>query len=60
MTEPTILIRAAMRPDGYKYYEMLIVYVDDIMIVSHFGDEVAKQIGDFYKIKEGSQGPLTW
>ena len=34
MVDPNIWIRAAMRPDGYEYYEMLIVYVDDIMIFS--------------------------
>ena len=43
-----------MRPDGYEYYEILIVYVDNIMIISHLGDHVAKQISDFYKIKEVS------
>ena len=38
-----------MRPDGHEYYEMLLFNVDDIMIISHLGDEVARQIGDFYK-----------
>ena len=48
-----------MRPYGYEYYAMLIVYVDDIMIVSRLGDEVARKVGEFYKIKERSQGPPT-
>ena len=26
------------------------------MIIYHLGDEVARKTGDFYKIKEGSQG----
>ena len=38
---------------------MLIVCVDDIMIVSHLGDQVVKIVGDFYIIKEGSQGQPT-
>ena len=38
---------------------MLLVYVDGIMIVSHWCDEVARKIGEFYNIKEGSQGPYT-
>ena len=29
------------------------------MIVYNLGDEVNIQLGDFYKIKEGSQGPTT-
>ena len=59
MADPKVWIREAMRPDGYDYYEMILVYVDAIMIVSHLCDELARQIGDFYKIKEGSQGPPT-
>ena len=59
MSDPNVWIRAEMRPGGYEYYEMLLVYVDDIMIFSHLVDEVSKQIGRFYKINEGSQGPPT-
>ena len=59
IADPHVWIRAYMRPYGYDYYGIRLVYVDDIMIVSHLDDEVAKQIGDFYKIKEGIQGPPT-
>ena len=59
MVDPNVWIMAEMRLYGYDYYEILLVYVDDITIVSHLGDLVAKKIGSFYKIKEGSQGPLT-
>ena len=45
-----------MRLYGYEYYEMLLVYVDVIIIIYHLGDQVAKKTGDFYNIKEGSQG----
>ena len=55
MSDPNICIREEMRPDGYNYYEMLLVYVDGIMIISHLGDEVSRQIGYFYHIKEGIQ-----
>ena len=59
MVYPNICIRAEMRPYGYAYYGMILVYVDDIMIVYDLGDEVAIQIVDFYNIKEESQGPPT-
>ena len=49
MKDSNVWIRAAMRSDGYEYYEMVLVYVHDIMIVNHLGHEVAKQIIDFYK-----------
>ena len=57
MAGSNVWIRAEMSTDGYKYDEMLLDYVDDIMIVSHLGDEASRKIGDFYYIKEGSQGP---
>ena len=59
MADPKICIRAEIRPDGYDYYEMLLVDFDDIMIVYNFGDDVARQIDNFYKINEGSQGLPT-
>ena len=37
MVDPNVWIRTARRPDGYEYYEILLVYVDDITIVSNLG-----------------------
>ena len=47
-------IRAAARSDGHKYYEMLFVYVNDILVVSHKAKEVIKEVTAFYKAKEDS------
>ena len=52
--DPDVWIRPAVRPDGFKYYEMVFVYVDDILASSHKAKEVLQEIGAFYKIKEGS------
>ena len=60
MADPNVCIRAAMRPDGYEYYEIIIVYVDYIMIVSNLCDDLARRIGDYYKIKGGSQVLPMW
>ena len=59
MSDPNVWIRAKMRPDGYEYYEMLHFNVDDIMVVSHLGDKVARKIGNLCQINEGSQGQNT-
>ena len=55
--DPNVWIREARCVDRYEYYEMLLTYVDNVLIISHQGDTIAKQIGQIYKIKEGSQGP---
>ena len=52
--DPDVWIRPAVRPDGYEYYKMLLVYVDDILAISHKAKEVLQQIAKFYKIKDGS------
>ena len=52
--DPDVWIRAAVRSDGHKYYEMLFVYVDDILAVSHKAKEVIEEVTAFYKAKEGS------
>ena len=52
-----VWILAAVRLDGDKYYEMLFVYFDDILALSHKATEVITKITSFYKAKEGSIKP---
>ena len=33
-----VWIRPATKPDGFKYYEILLVYVDDVLCISHHAD----------------------
>ena len=49
--DPDVWIRPATRDDGFEYYEMLFVYVDNILCVSHLALEVLQEIGKFYTIK---------
>ena len=37
----------------------MLVYVDDVLVVSHAPDEVMKQIGSEFEIKNGEYGPPT-
>ena len=47
-------LRSQIKPDGTKYYEYLVVYVDDILIVSHAPQEIVKQIlNQPYELKGG-------
>ena len=53
MIEQNIWIMTEMRTDGYEYYEMLLVYFDDIMKMSHLGDQVSKKLPTFTISREG-------
>ena len=55
LADPNVWIKRAQKPDGYEYYEMLLVYTDDILIVSHQCDTIADGIDNHYKIKPESR-----
>ena len=43
-----------MQDDGFEYYEMVFVYVDDILAVSHLARAVIDEITSYYKAKKDS------
>ena len=53
--DPNVYIRRAKRTDGYEYYEMLLVYTDDVLIISHQTDSIADEIDRHFKIKPESR-----
>ena len=55
--DPDVWIRQAVRPDGHQYYEMLFIYVDDILALSHQAEVCITEITKFFKAKEGSMKP---
>jgi hypothetical protein len=54
IADPNIWIRPAARDDGYEYYEMLLVYVDDVLAISHEPKVLIDAIGEYYKVKPRS------
>jgi hypothetical protein len=55
--DPDVWIRKAAKDNGHEYYEMLFVYVDDILALSHKATESIAEITQFYKAKDGSIKP---
>ena len=51
-----VWMRAARKPDGSEFYEYLLAYVDDILIVSLDPDGILKSLAAMYTIKPGSEG----
>jgi len=50
--DPDVWIRAAMKMDGSQYYEMLLVYDDDILCISHCPERMMDQIKELYRLKD--------
>jgi hypothetical protein len=51
--DPDVWIHKAVKDNGHQYYEMLFVYVDDILALSHQAENAIKEITAFYKAKQG-------
>jgi hypothetical protein len=52
--DPDVWLQKAVKDDGHEYYEMLFVYIDDILALSHKAKDAITEITEFYKAKEGS------
>ena len=50
-------ICTAVKPDGFEYYEMVLVYVYDISVTAFDPKLTMDAIGKLYRLKEGSVGP---
>ena len=55
LADPDVWYRAAVKPDsGFKYYEYVLIYVDDILALSHRPQDIMKTLGGLYRLKENS------
>ena len=55
--DPDMYYRRNMRQDGSAYYELLLVYVDDVLAISHNPEAIMKAIGKTFEIKNNEYGP---
>ena len=50
--EPDLWMRPASKPDGFTYWEYVLIYVDDLLVVSHQANEIMENISALYRLKE--------
>ena len=54
---PDLWFRPATQPDnGFKYYEYVLLYVDDCLAISHDAISVLEQLDKYFQMKPGSIG----
>ena len=54
--DPDVWIRPQTKPNGFEYYEMILVYVDDILHLSHNIRPTMEALGKLYQLKEEACG----
>ena len=55
--DPDVYLRPNTKPNGDRYYEMLLVYVDDVLIISHDTKPIIEQLSAQFRLKEDSLRP---
>ena len=50
--DPDVWRQPAVKPDGFKYYEYILCYVDDLLAISHDVQLVLKSVQDTFKFKD--------
>jgi len=60
LADPDVWIRAATKPSGKEYYKYKLVYVDDILVISHDPYQAMTTIHLTYHLKEEPTPPKTY
>ena len=50
--DPGVYMRPAVKPNGFEYYEYVLYYVDDILIISHCPHVTMDGIWDRFTLKD--------
>ena len=57
IADPDVWLRPAVKPDGQQYYEYLLVYVDDLLCISHDARSPLLEISQTLKFKKNKIEP---
>ena len=59
--DPDVWMRQSQKPSGFKYWEYVLCYVDDVLVISHEPQVTVEAIGKHVALKEGSvASPTTY
>ena len=50
--DPDVWMQPAVKPDSTKYYEYALIYVDDILVISHRASTIMDNLSALYRLKE--------
>jgi len=60
LADPDVWYRAAVTDNGKEYYEYILVYVDDILVLSHAPRAIMETIRKQYRLKEEPVAPKVY
>jgi hypothetical protein len=60
LVDADVWLKPATKPNGFQYYEYVLVYVDDLLVLSHHAASVVQALEDFYWLKVGFAKPTRY
>jgi hypothetical protein len=60
LADPDVWYRPAIKDNGMEYYEYILVYVDDILAISHSPRAIMETIRKQYRLKEEPTPPKVY
>jgi hypothetical protein len=59
LADPDVWMRPAQKADGSEYWEYVLIYTDDVLVISTQCEDILREgIGKYFELKEESIGPL--
>ena len=60
LADPDVWMRPSIKADGMEYWEYVLLYCDDALVISENGREILEnEIGKYFTMKPSSIGPPT-
>lgn len=60
LADPDVWMRPATSESGFEYYEYILVYVDDILVLSVSPQPIMQTVQQAYRLKEPPTAPTTY
>ena len=51
------MVSPAVKPNGFEYYKYVLIFVENIINISHDTKATMEKLGTLYHLKPGSVGP---
>jgi hypothetical protein len=58
--DPDVWMRAAAKDNGLEYYEYILVYMEDLLVVSHLPGPIMETIQKAYQLKDEPSPPTNY
>jgi hypothetical protein len=60
LADPDVWMKPAMKPCGFEYYEYVLVYVDDVLVLSHQPEITMRSLAQYYRLKDRFAEPTRY